>query len=535
MKLSSVANARLAGGGDRVAWGAGLFALGGFADRVGLTGALSAAVPRRGERAPVHDRGVLLVHLLLVLAGGGEACTDIEHLRSQRDLFGAVGSHSTLYRALRGINGSGLGALWGAAAKARGEAWPKRRAGGPLVVDIDSTLVEVHSENKQGAAPHYKGGYGFGPMICSTGDGEPLWAKLRPGNAAANDIADHIEVLDAAISVLPDADAAGHREGDDAALVGREMVLRVDAGGCSARIAAACRDRNITFFMSARATAGIDAAIAAARCDPRRWSAAVANPTQRRSKAHVAELTDLVDLSGWPARTRLIVRREPRHPGAQRSLFDSDNFRLLGIPHRRHSRPCPARPRDEKARRRRGRRRAPQGLRAGAHALHSLGRQLRMGSAVHHQRRARALVPDTLPHRASQTRGAQTAPLDAVAPARARVRDRPTRQAAAPHRTPRRQSPARRPASQPGTTRPQPNITARTTRAAPPRPHTHVKNQHRPCNHPNSAKQHPPGPAKPTNPPRTPKTQPKTPIRHSHEQSGLGALCRFAWRNRHLR
>ncbi len=119
MKLSSVANARLAGGGDRVAWGAGLFALGGFADRVGLTEALSAAVPRRGERAPAHDRGALLVHLLLVLAGGGEACTDIEHLRSQRDLFGAVGSGSTLYRALRGIDGSGLGALWGAAATAR--------------------------------------------------------------------------------------------------------------------------------------------------------------------------------------------------------------------------------------------------------------------------------------------------------------------------------------------------------------------------------------------------------------------------------
>ena len=56
-------------------------------------------------------------------------------------------------------------------------------------------------------------------------------------------------MLDAAISVLPDADAAGHRAGDDTALGGREMVLRVDAGGCSARIAEACRDRNITFFM----------------------------------------------------------------------------------------------------------------------------------------------------------------------------------------------------------------------------------------------------------------------------------------------
>ena len=42
--------------------------MGGFADRVGLTEALSAAVPRRGERAPVHDRGRVLVHALLMLA-----------------------------------------------------------------------------------------------------------------------------------------------------------------------------------------------------------------------------------------------------------------------------------------------------------------------------------------------------------------------------------------------------------------------------------------------------------------------------------
>ncbi|WP_419923406.1 hypothetical protein [Candidatus Poriferisodalis sp.] len=32
--------------------------------------------------------------------------------------------------------------------------------------------------------PQDKGGYGFHPMLRSTGDGEPLWAKLRPGNAA---------------------------------------------------------------------------------------------------------------------------------------------------------------------------------------------------------------------------------------------------------------------------------------------------------------------------------------------------------------
>ena len=60
----------------------------------------------------------------------------------------------------------------------------------PLVFDIDSTLVEVHSENKHDAAPRYKRGCGFGPMLCSIGDGEPLWVKLRAGNAAANNIAD---------------------------------------------------------------------------------------------------------------------------------------------------------------------------------------------------------------------------------------------------------------------------------------------------------------------------------------------------------
>ena len=37
--------------------------------------------------------------------------------------------------------------------------------------------------------------------------------------------------------------------------------------------------------------------------------------------AMVCEVTDLVDLSSWPKGTRLIVRREPLHPGAQTSLL----------------------------------------------------------------------------------------------------------------------------------------------------------------------------------------------------------------------
>ena len=44
----------------------------------------------------------------------------------------------------------------------------------------------------------------------------------------------------------------------------------------------------------------------------------------------MAELTDLIDLSAWPDGTRLIVRREPLHPGAQTSLFPSLEFRFWG-------------------------------------------------------------------------------------------------------------------------------------------------------------------------------------------------------------
>ena len=109
MKPGSVTNARLAGGGDRVVRGAGLFALGRFADRVGLTEALWAAVPPGGERVPVHDRGEVLAHALLVLAGGGEACIDIEYLRAQRELFGDVASDSTLYRTITGLGPGGAG------------------------------------------------------------------------------------------------------------------------------------------------------------------------------------------------------------------------------------------------------------------------------------------------------------------------------------------------------------------------------------------------------------------------------------------
>ncbi len=92
METTSTLGVVVESGGDQVVGHVGLHALGAFADRLGLGQHLSLAHPYSGERAPLHDRGKVLVHCAVMLAGGGESCADIEHLRAQRDLFGHVGS-----------------------------------------------------------------------------------------------------------------------------------------------------------------------------------------------------------------------------------------------------------------------------------------------------------------------------------------------------------------------------------------------------------------------------------------------------------
>jgi hypothetical protein len=50
-----------------------------------------------------------------------------------------------------------------------------------------------------------------------------------------------------------------------------------------------------------------------------------------RDNGEVVELTDLIDLSSWPAGSRVIVRRERPHPGAQLSFTDHDGYRFQAI------------------------------------------------------------------------------------------------------------------------------------------------------------------------------------------------------------
>ena len=164
MNANSTVPVVVEGSGEGVVAHVGLHALGAFADRLHFGDSLSARIPITGERLPLHDRGKVLVQAMLVLAGGGEACADIEHLRAQEDLFGWVPSDSTLYRTFRQIDPPTLDRLWEATGEVRAQVW--RRAGATtgtatIVLDIDSSLHQIHSENKQDTAANYKGGFGF--------------------------------------------------------------------------------------------------------------------------------------------------------------------------------------------------------------------------------------------------------------------------------------------------------------------------------------------------------------------------------------
>lgn len=334
MHSTSTNRVSVESGGTGVAAHVGLHALGSFADRIGVGASLSRRISPTGERQPLHDRGKVLVQMALVLAGGGESCRDIEHLRVQDTLFGSVPSDTTVFRTFHELIGTRRAALAASLQEVRATIWDTLELSktDPVVLDIDASLVEIHSESKEQAAANFKGGYGFHPMFCfADATGEALSSMLRPGNATANTVADHVTLLDEAINQLPGAIAKGHEPGDDPSEAARELVVRTDSAGCAKGFLAACAERNVSFLVSARSNPQLTSAIYQTSVIEGLWHQAVTTNGELRDKAAVCEVTELMDLSAFPRRTRCIVRREPLHQGAQRSLFPSLEFRFVAF------------------------------------------------------------------------------------------------------------------------------------------------------------------------------------------------------------
>lgn len=285
-----------------------------LAVRVGLVSELSGALSGLHRRRPAHDPGRVLCDLAAMLIDGGDCVSDLGALADQPDLFGQVASHSTVSRLLHALGEGERGGLRAARAAARERAWAQGARPGEIVLDFDAQLVETHTE-KEGAAAHRKGGFGFHPLGCWLDEtGEALAGLLRPGNAGANDADDHVTVLDAALAQLPEDAREDWR-----------LLARADTAGATHKFARALRERRIRFSLGYPVKEHVGAA--ALSLPKRRWKPALDPGGKPREGAWVAELTDRVDLSAWPQGTRLICRKERPHPGAQLRFTDVDGHR----------------------------------------------------------------------------------------------------------------------------------------------------------------------------------------------------------------
>jgi len=306
--------------GDGLVSPAGSALLAQVADKTGVTRALSAAVGEPGFRAGSHDRGRVVRDLAVMLADGGDCLADLRAVGDQAALFGAAASPSTAFRVIDRIATTPglLDGLRGAHARARERVWELAGAPERLTIDLDATLITAHSEKDQ-AAGTYKGGYGFAPMLAYADEtGEALAGQLRPGNAGANHAADQIAVAEQALGQIP----AGHIEAI-------EIRLRVDSAGASHELIDWCRAGQIEFSVGYDLTETVRAAILKIAEDD--WVGSLNQDGHARANGQVSEITEHLDLASWPAGTRVIVRRERAHPGAQLSFTDHDGHRFQAI------------------------------------------------------------------------------------------------------------------------------------------------------------------------------------------------------------
>jgi hypothetical protein len=319
------------------------------AERSTLTGELTDALGRLARPRTAHDPGRVLVDLAVAVAVavGAECISDVAVLADQPGLFEPVASDSTVWRLLAQLGEPELVAVAQARAAAREVVWAQRAevtgaavsaavAAGVelpgLVIDVDASIVECHSE-KESAAATFKSSFGYHPILAfCDNSGEFLAGLLRPGNAGANTAADHISVLDQALTQMPDA----HRHGV-------AVLIRADGAGCSKaflahirglRAQAVLTEFSVGWAVTDRERAAIDTLPTTA------WTDAIDADGQPRAGAHIAELTGLLPprtLAGYPAGTRVLVCRERPHPGAQLDAFR--RTRRLAPPMLRHRHP----------------------------------------------------------------------------------------------------------------------------------------------------------------------------------------------------
>jgi hypothetical protein len=333
--IATVSRVKVSADGRGVVSHAGVGMLRELAELTGLSAQVTAVLADTYRGPWIYDPGAVFADLAAAVADGadcidgvGQACGDREHV------FGPAASTTTMWRLVdERIDAIHLPGIRAARAHARAAAWAAGAAPKPgqwLHLDVDATLTIDHSDNKEKSAPTWKKTFGHHPLLVfldrpEIAGGEALAGLLRPGNAGSNTAADHIAVLGWALDALP----AGYRPNpDDPA--GQQILVRSDSAGATHRFAGACRRAGVGFSFGYAVDARVRDAVETLNIS-NGWYPAIDSGGGLREGAWVAEATALVDMSSWPTGTRLVLRKERPHPGAQLRFTDSDGHRVTAF------------------------------------------------------------------------------------------------------------------------------------------------------------------------------------------------------------
>ena len=332
---AAVGRVKVSADGQGVVSHAGVGMLREVADLSGLSKQVTAGLADTYDGPWIHAPGDVFADLAAAVADGADCVDGVGQLLGDREeVFGAVASTTTLWRLVdERIDAAHLPAIRAARSHARARAWDAGAApdhAGWLHLDVDATITIDHSDNKENAAATWKKTFGFHPLLVfldrtDIAAGEALAGLLRAGNAGSNTTADHVTVLNQALASLP----ASYRPGTDNPDA-PQILIRSDSAGATYGFAAACRGAGVGFSLGAVIDAAIRGAVETLNSTDA-WYPAIDAGGAIRDGAWVSEATALVDLDKWPPGTRLILRKERPHPGAQLRFTDTDGHRITGF------------------------------------------------------------------------------------------------------------------------------------------------------------------------------------------------------------
>jgi hypothetical protein len=285
---------------------AGLILAGTLMARLGLE-----ALIGRWVRTGSANAGRKILTVVAAMMAGGTHIDHVDVLRAGatgRVLPFTIAAPSTVGTFLRSFTFGHIRQLDAVLSRTLARAWHLGAGPGtdPLVIDLDSTICEVHGHNKQGAAYGYTKVLGYHPLLATrAGTGEVLFARMRKGSAGSS--RGVVRFVDELVANLARAGATG------------PTTVRADSGFWSWKLIRRLDAHNIKWSITVALQPAIRTAIERIPDDGWREIDYTIG-----GRAEVAETTYVVGGGRTKRRqrtVRLVVRRTRLTDTAQRRLW----------------------------------------------------------------------------------------------------------------------------------------------------------------------------------------------------------------------